>query len=76
MALQNYHTEKQGLATGFPQKFQTHPPKAAEAEPSFRNTTPCKTMYAFSTHLCLESIGHKSTLTGPGLRPILSKILA
>ena len=31
-----YHTEKQGF--GYPwlsKKFQTHPPKPAEAEPSF-----------------------------------------
>jgi len=35
-----YHTEKQGLATrGFLKKFQTHPPKPAEAEPSYRKVS-------------------------------------
>jgi len=35
-----YHTEKQGL--GYPwlsKKFQTHPPKPAEAEPNFRKVS-------------------------------------
>jgi len=37
-----YHTEKQGFgypAAGFQKKFQAHPPKPAEVEPSFRKVS-------------------------------------
>jgi len=38
---------------GFPKKFQTHPPKPAEAEPSFRKVSlpPAKLHMLFPTHL-------------------------
>ena len=49
-----YHPEKQGF--GYPwlsKKFQTHPPKPAEAEPSLRNVIqpPAKLRMLFPAHL-------------------------
>ena len=49
-----YCTEKQGF--GYPwlsKKFQTHPPKPAEAEPSFRKVSlsPAKVRMLFPAHL-------------------------
>jgi len=61
-----YHTQKQGL--GYPwlkKKFQTHPPKPAEVELSFRKVTlpPVKLRMLFPLHLCVREFGHKSTLS-------------
>ena len=48
-----YHTEKQGFGyPGFQKKFQMHPPKPAEAEPSFRKVSlpPAKLHMLFPAH--------------------------
>jgi len=51
---QNYHIEKQGF--GYPwlsKEIQTHQPKPAEAEPSFRKVSlsPAKQCMLFPAHL-------------------------
>jgi len=53
---------------GFPNKFQAHPPKPAEAEPSFRKVSllPAKLSMLSPLISGLESFGHKST---PSDRP-------
>jgi len=59
-----YHTEKQGFGyLGFQKKFQTHPPKPTEAEPSFRKSAYSLKYYACFSPLTsgLESFGNKST---------------
>ena len=69
-----YHTKKQGF--GYPwlsKKFQTHPPKPAEVEPSFRKVTlpPAKLHMLFPTHLWVKEFWPQNLLplTRPGLRP-------
>jgi len=62
---QNYHIEKQGF--GYPwlsKNIQTHQPKPAEAEPSFRKVSlPPANNACFSLlNSGLGSFGHKSTL--------------
>ena len=39
------------LPVAFKKKFQTHPPKPAEAEPSFRKPIPAKLRMLFAAHL-------------------------
>jgi len=60
-----YHTEKQGFGyLWLSRKFQTHPPKLAEAKPSFRKVSlpSAKLHMLFPAHLWVrESFGHKST---------------
>jgi len=49
-------------------KFQTHPPKPAEVEPSFRKVSllPAKLCMLLPAHLWIREFGHKST---PSDRP-------
>ena len=64
-----YHTEKQGFGyLWFSKKFQTHPPKPAEGEPSSeRSAYPLQNYVCFSPLTSgLESFGFKST---PSDRP-------
>ena len=64
-----YHTEKQGFGyPGLSKKFQTHPPKPAEAKPSFGKVSvpPAKLRMFSPLTSGLESFGHKST---PSDRP-------
>jgi len=56
-----YHTEKQGFGwPGFQKKIQTHPPKPAEIEPSFRIVSLPPANYICFSPLTsgLESSGH------------------
>jgi len=52
----------------FKKKFQTHPPKPTEVEPSFRKVSLLPANYVFFSSLTsgLESFGHKCT---PSDRP-------
>ena len=64
-----YHTKNQGFGyPGFQKRFQMHPPKPAEAKPSFRKVSlpPIKLHMLFPLTSGLESFDHKPT---PSDRP-------
>jgi len=59
----NKHTEQAKNYPWLSKKFQTHPPKAAEAKPSFRKVSLSLAKLCMLSSLTsgLESFGHKST---------------
>ena len=75
-----YHTEKQGFGyLGFQKKFQTHPPKPTEAEPSFRKVSllPLKLRMLFPSHLGVREFWPQICSLWQALDwDLLSKILA
>ena len=63
-----YHPENQEFGyPGFQKKFQMHPPKPAEAEPSFRKVSlpPAKLRLLFLSHLWVREFGHNSHIIKP-----------